>query len=116
MFYRRQCGTVATTATRKATTMANYEKFTVREAHAYEFSVRFDAVLRDRIYDVCVDVLSDDYDVEVYDEAGDPVDASWFASEFGFDDWRRFAEMLVDGFHLDGPSGFELRLRKEVLS
>ena len=83
--------------------------FTVRSTWAYEFSVRLNVTVGDRLYDVHVDALGDGYDVEVYDETyGDPVDAGDFAGLFGFASLHKFAEALTDGFYLEGPPEFTL--------
>jgi hypothetical protein len=68
--------------------------------------------LGDRLYDVHVDALDDGYDLEVFDETfGDPVDVSEFIGRFGYTRVSDFAEALVDGFYVDGPSEFELLVR-----
>jgi hypothetical protein len=92
----------------------NENNVRVREAYAYEFTVRFDVDLDGRTYDVAVDFVGDGYDVEAWDDQQDSVDVEKFVGRLGFSSLHTFAEAMVDGFYLDGPEGFALSIPAEV--
>jgi hypothetical protein len=91
-----------------------YNNCRVAEAYAHDFTVRFYVDLGGRTYDVTVDAFRDGYDVEVWDDNGKTVEADAFAGRLGFSSLHSFGEAMVDGFHLDGPVGFDLIIREEV--